>query len=119
MAGRIGVYRDHKAEPTDIGVRCSCGAEFSSWEDCGRHIDMLLAKPPETFEEAIANMLADHLGDPYESDEGYFNAFVGDDGRFCCKCGWKSSKPDVGEWYQHMSDEIRAQMNRLPQKRED
>lgn len=110
--GRKAVLRAHAPRPSMSGAECSCGERFATWEEYGRHVDGLVSTPPETSEEAIENALADHLGDPYGGGDwdGRLEPIVGDNGRFCCGCGWTSSGPFVGEWRRHMADAILAEL---------
>lgn len=118
--GRRETLSGHKGHASGAGVECSCGERFASWEEFGRHVDDLLAAPPHTPGQAVENVLADHLGDPYGRDGWceYLEPSIGDHGSFECGCGWKSSGPDIDEWRRHMSDAILAELARVPAREE-
>lgn len=109
--GRKAILRAHGPRPSMSGAACSCGETFATWEEYGRHVDGLVSTPPATREEAIGNVLADHLGDPYDRDDrdDRLEPRVDDHGMFRCGCGWKSSVPDIGEWRRHMAAAILAE----------
>lgn len=56
-AGRVLSY-----EP--LSVHCdACDRDYGSWESFGRHVDEIVDKPAATRQEAVMDVLADHLGD--------------------------------------------------------
>lgn len=77
-AGRVLSY-----EP--LSVHCdACDRDYGSWESFGRHVDEIVDKPAATRQEAVMDVLADHLGDV--DVESGFDPYVTDHGRIKCGC---------------------------------
>lgn len=116
--GRKAALHAHGPRPVMSGAACSCGETFATWEEYGRHVDGIVSTPPATREEAIENVMADHLGDPYTQNDrnNRLEPCVGYDGRFRCGCGWTSSVPSIGEWRRHMVDAILAELAELRER---
>lgn len=125
--GRREILADHEGHAFGNGVaavrgvECSCGARFDSWEGFGRHVDGLLAEPPHTPMQAVRNVLADHLGDPYTQDDWdeRLEPCIGVHGRFRCGCGWESPTPDIDEWRTHLAGAILLELARVRPDGED
>ena len=87
-----------------------CGGDeltFDSIEAFGRHVDALLSRPPRSREEAVADVLAIHLGEPDSLPGESFAGTVGDDGPKPCGCGWTgATAADADEWREHLADAI-------------
>ena len=95
-AGRILSY-----EP--LKVHCdACDQDFNSWESFGRHVDEIVDKPAATRQEAVMDVLADHLGDV--DVESGFDPYVTDHGRI--KCGCLAEFGDITEWRAHLAQAI-------------
>lgn len=116
MADIRKILKEHVADvaPADGVVHCS-GDEltFDSMEAFGRHVDALLSRPPRSREEAVADALATHLGEPDPLPEESFAVTVGDDGRIRCGCGWTGSVAvDTDEWREHPADAILEELEK-------
>lgn len=102
-----------------LTVRCKgCTLTFGSWQAFGEHLDGLLEQSPHSKEEAIRNVLADHLGDPDEHSgwDWCLDVILNDHGRIVCGCGWESDNPDdIDEWRNHMADAILKEIGRIRQ----
>lgn len=97
-----------------LTVRCKgCTLTFGSWQAFGEHLDGLLEQSPHSKEEAIRNVLADHLGD-FDS-EGDLDPCISDHGRIVCGCGWESSGVEMDEWRRHMAGAILKKVGRIRQ----
>ena len=95
-AGRVLSY-----EP--LSVRCdACDRDYGSWESFGRHVDEIVDKPAATRQEAVMDVLADHLGDV--DVESGFDPYVTDHGRI--KCGCLAEFGDITEWRAHLAQAI-------------
>lgn len=109
MTGKRELTESHRPYVTlrPLTVHCTgCMNTFYSWEEFGKHVDSLLAQPPHSREEAVEDVLADHLGD-FGSDN-QLDPYVGDNGRVRCGCGWVGAGPDEGELYRHLTEAILA-----------
>lgn len=95
-AGRVLSY-----EP--LSVHCdACDCDYGSWESFGRHVDEIVDKPAATRQEAVMDVLADHLGDV--DVESGFDPYVTDHGRI--KCGCLAEFGDITEWRAHLAQAI-------------
>ena len=95
-AGRVLSY-----EP--LSVHCdACDRDYGSWESFGRHVDEIVDKPAATRQEAVMDVLADHLGDV--DVESGFDPYVTDHGRI--KCGCLAEFGDITEWRAHLAQAI-------------
>lgn len=95
-AGRVLSY-----EP--LSVHCdACDRDYGSWESFGRHVDETVDKPAATRQEAVMDVLADHLGDV--DVESGFDPYVTDHGRI--KCGCLAKFGDITEWRAHLAQAI-------------
>lgn len=95
-AGRVLSY-----EP--LSVHCdACDRDYGSWESFGRHVDEIVDKPAATRQEAVMDVLADHLGDV--DVESGFDPYVTDHGRI--KCGCLAEFEDITEWRAHLAQAI-------------
>lgn len=95
-AGRVLSY-----EP--LSVHCdACDRDYGSWESFGRHVDEIVDKPAATRQEAVMDVLADHLGDV--DVESGFDPYVTDHGRI--KCGCLAGFGDITEWRAHLAQAI-------------
>ena len=95
-AGRVLSY-----EP--LSVHCdACDRVYGSWESFGRHVDEIVDKPAATRQEAVMDVLADHLGDV--DVESGFDPYVTDHGRI--KCGCLAEFGDITEWRAHLAQAI-------------
>lgn len=117
MANARKILKEHVADVAlaDGVVHCR-GDEltFDSIEAFGRHVDALLSRPPRSREEAVADVLAAHLGEPDPLPEESFAVTVGDDGRIRCGCGWTGSvAADTDEWRAHLTDAILEALGRV------
>lgn len=117
MADIRKILKEHVADVAlaDGVVHCR-GDEltFDSMEAFGRHVDALLSRPPRSREEAVADALATHLGEPDPLPEESFAVTVGDDGRIRCGCGWTGSvAADTDEWREHLADAILEALGRV------
>ena len=94
MANARKILKEHVADMVLADGVVHCGGDgltFDSMEAFGRHVDALLSRPPRSREEAVADALATHLGEPDPLPEESFAVTVGDDGRIRCGCGWTGS----------------------------
>lgn len=117
MANARKILKEHVADMVlaDGVVHCR-GDEltFDSMEAFGRHVDALFSRPPRSREEAVADVLATHLGEPDPLPEESFAVTVGDDGRIRCGCGWTGSGgADADEWRAHLADAILEALGRV------
>lgn len=117
MADIRRILKEHVADaaPTDGVVHCR-GDEltFDSMEAFGRHVNAPLSRPPRSREEAVADVLATHLGEPDPLPEESFAVTVGDNGRIQCGCGWTGSvAADADEWREHLADAILEALGRV------
>lgn len=118
MADMRKILKEHVADVTlaDGVVHCR-GDEltFDSMEAFGRHVDAPLSPPPpRSREEAVADVLATHLGEPDPLPEESFAVTVGDDGRIRCGCGWTgTTAEDADEWRAHLADAILEALGRV------
>lgn len=95
-AGRVLSY-----EP--LSVHCdACDRDYGSWESFGRHVDEIVDNPAATRQEAVMDVLADHLGDV--DVESGFDPYVTDHGRI--KCGCLAEFGDITEWRAHLAQAI-------------
>lgn len=95
-AGRVLSY-----EP--LSVHCdACDRDYGSWESFGRYVDEIVDKPAATRQEAVMDVLADHLGDV--DVESGFDPYVTDHGRI--KCGCLAEFGDITEWRAHLAQAI-------------
>lgn len=95
-AGRVLSY-----EP--LSVHCdACDRDYGSWESFDRHVDEIVDKPAATRQEAVMDVLADHLGDV--DVESGFDPYVTDHGRI--KCGCLAEFGDITEWRAHLAQAI-------------
>lgn len=95
-AGRVLSY-----EP--LSVHCdACDRDYGSWESFSRHVDEIVDKPAATRQEAVMDVLADHLGDV--DVESGFDPYVTDHGRI--KCGCLAEFGDITEWRAHLAQAI-------------
>lgn len=81
MTGKRELVENHKPYVTHspATVHCTgCTLVFGSWEEFGKHVDSLLAQPPHSREEAVKDVLSNHLGD-FDSDN-QLDPYIGDDG---------------------------------------
>lgn len=95
-AGRVLSY-----DP--LRIHCdACDQDFDSWESFGKHVDEVVDKPAATRQEAVMDVLADHLGD-VDMESG-FDPYVTDHGRI--KCGCLAEFEDITEWRAHLAQAI-------------
>ena len=95
-AGRVLSYKP-------LSVHCdACDRDYGSWESFGRHVDEIVDKPAATRQEAVMDVLADHLGDV--DVESGFDPYVTDHGRI--KCGCLAEFGDITEWRAHLAQAI-------------
>ena len=95
-AGRVLSY-----EP--LSVHCdACDRDYGSWESFGRHVDEIVDKPAATRQEAVMDVLADHLGDV--DVESGFDPYVTDHGRINCGC--IADFGVITEWGAHLAQAI-------------
>lgn len=86
-----------------LSVHCdACDRDYGSWESFGRHVDEIVDKPAATRQEAVMDVLADHLGDV--DVESGFDPYVTDHGRI--KCGCLAEFGDITEWRAHLAQAI-------------
>lgn len=96
-----GARRVLSYEP--LSVHCdACDRDYGSWESFGRHVDEIVDKPAATRQEAVMDVLADHLGDV--DVESGFDPYVTDHGRI--KCGCLAEFGDITEWRAHLAQAI-------------
>ena len=96
-AGRVLSY-----DP--LRVHCdACNRDFISWESFGRHVDDIVDKPAATRQEAVMDVLADHLGD-IGMEDGWDDPQVTGDGSI--KCGCLAEFPDITSWRAHLAQAI-------------
>lgn len=107
MTGKRELAESHRPymSYSPATVHCTgCTLVFDSWEKFGKHVDDLLAQPPHSREDAVEDVLADHLGN-FGSDN-QLDPYVGGNGRVRCGCGWVGAGPDEGELYRHLTGTI-------------
>lgn len=117
MADIRKILKEHVADVAlaDGVVHCR-GDEptFDSMEAFGRHVDAPLSRPTRSREEAVADVLAAHLGESDPLPEESFAVTVGDDGHIRCGCGWTGSvAADTDEWRAHLADAILEALGRV------
>lgn len=117
MADIRKILKEHVADVAlaDGVVHCrGDGLTFDSMEAFDRHVDALLSRPPRSREEAVADVLAAHLGEPDPLPEKLFAVTVGDDGRIRCGCGWTgTTAEDADKWREHLADAILEALGRV------
>ena len=96
-AGRIRSY-----DP--LRITCdACDQDFDSWESFGRHVDEIISAPAATRQEAVMDVLADHLGD-IGMEDGWDDPQVTDAGSI--RCGCLAEFPDITAWRAHLAHAI-------------
>lgn len=96
-AGRVRSY-----EP--LRIHCdACDQDFNSWESFGRHVDEIIAKPAATRQEAVMDVLADHLGD-IGMEDGWDEPRASADGSIQCGCLLEFD--GITEWRAHLATAI-------------
>lgn len=96
MTGKRELAKNHKSCMTHspATVHCTgCTLVFGSWEEFGKHVDDLLAQPPHSREEAVKDVLSDHLGD-FDFDN-QLDSYIGG-GRMS---GTLAPEPERPGWY--------------------
>lgn len=109
MTGKRELMESHRPYMTHspAAVHCmGCTLVFGSMKEFGKHVDDLLAQPPHSREDAVEDVLADHLGDFGSANQ--LDPYVSDVGRVRCGCGWIGAGPYEGELYRHLTGAILA-----------
>jgi len=103
-AGRVLSY-----EP--LRIHCdACDHDFESWEAFGRHVDEIVNRPASTRQEAVMDVLADHLGD-IGMEDGWDDPHVAADGSI--QCGCLAEFPDITAWRAHLATAILKALSRI------